>query len=38
MLATKGGMLWVFAIDGKVDEGDAYNARVIEPMLPELKK
>ena len=23
--APKGGMLWVFAIDGKVDEGDFYN-------------
>ena len=27
-------MLWVFAIDGKVDEGDLYNAEVIEKMLP----
>ncbi len=36
--APKGGMLWVFAIDGKVDEGDAYNAQVIEKMLPELKQ
>lgn len=35
--APKGGMLWVFAIDGKVEEGDAYNAQVIEKMLPELK-
>jgi alcohol dehydrogenase (cytochrome c) len=32
--APKGGMLWVFAIDGKVDEGDHYNAQVIEKMLP----
>ena len=24
--APKGGMLWVFAIDGKVDEGGGYNA------------
>ena len=32
--APKGGMLWVFAIDGKVDEGDLYNAEVIEKMLP----
>ena len=35
--APKGGMLWVFAIDGKVDEGGAYNAQVIEKMLPALK-
>ena len=27
-------MLWVFAIDGKVDEGGMYNAQVIENMLP----
>ena len=33
--APKGGMLWVFAIDGKVDEGDFYNAQVIEKMLPK---
>jgi alcohol dehydrogenase (cytochrome c) len=32
--APKGGMLWVFAVDGKVDEGDLYNAQVIEKMLP----
>ena len=32
--APKGGMLWVFAIDGKVDEGGRYNAQVIEKMLP----
>jgi hypothetical protein len=31
-------MLWVFAIDGKVDEGGAYNAQVIEKMLPALKQ
>jgi alcohol dehydrogenase (cytochrome c) len=36
--APKGGMLWVFAIDGKVDEGDAYNAQVIEKMLPSYKQ
>jgi alcohol dehydrogenase (cytochrome c) len=36
--APKGGMLWVFAIDGKVDEGDLYNAVVIEKMLPTFKK
>ena len=35
--APKGGMLWVFAIDGKVDEGNYYNAEVIEKMLPTLK-
>ncbi len=35
--APKGGMLWVFAIDGKVDEGDFYNAQVIEKMLPTYK-
>ena len=31
-------MLWVFAIDGKVDEGDLYNAQVIEKMLPSFKQ
>jgi alcohol dehydrogenase (cytochrome c) len=36
--APKGGMLWVFAIEGKVDEGDLYNAVVIEKMLPTFKK
>ena len=36
--APKGGMLWVFAIDGKVDEGGLYNAQVIEKMLPSLKQ
>lgn len=36
--APKGGMLWVFAIDGKVEEGDLYNALVIENMLPSLKQ
>jgi hypothetical protein len=30
-------MLWVFAIDGKVDEGGMYNAQVIEKMLPAAK-
>jgi hypothetical protein len=30
-------MLWVFAIDGKVDEGGVYNAQVIEKMLPASK-
>ncbi len=35
--APKGGMLWVFAIDGKVDEGAGYNQQVIEEMLPEYK-
>ena len=35
--APKGGMLWVFAIDGKVDEGGMYNAQVIEKMLPAAK-
>jgi alcohol dehydrogenase (cytochrome c) len=32
--APKGGMLWVFAIDGKVDEGEGYNQVVIETGLP----
>ena len=27
-------MLWVFAIDGKVDEGEGYNQVVIEKGLP----
>jgi len=35
--APKGGMLWVFAIDGEVDQGGMYNAQVIEKMLPAAK-
>jgi len=35
--APKGGMLWVFAVDGKVDEGGYYNAQVIDKMLPTYK-
>jgi alcohol dehydrogenase (cytochrome c) len=35
--APKGGMLWIFAINGKVDEGNLYNPVVIEKMLPTLK-
>jgi len=35
--APKGGMLWVFAIDGEVEEGPGYNQQVIETMLPEYK-
>ncbi len=36
--APKGGMLWVFAIDGKVEEGPGYNQVVIETMLPTFKQ
>jgi alcohol dehydrogenase (cytochrome c) len=32
--APKGGMLWVFAVDGKVEQGEGYNQQVIETMLP----
>jgi alcohol dehydrogenase (cytochrome c) len=35
--APKGGMLWVFAIDGKVNEGTGYNQEVIEKALPVYK-
>jgi alcohol dehydrogenase (cytochrome c) len=35
--APKGGMLWVFAVDGKVEQGEGYNQQVIETMLPEYK-
>jgi alcohol dehydrogenase (cytochrome c) len=35
--APKGGMLWVFAIDGKVEEGEGYNQAVIPNMLPPLQ-
>jgi len=35
--APKGGMLWVFSVDGTVDEGEGYNQVVIEKMLPEYK-
>ncbi|MGH6962372.1 MAG: hypothetical protein ACREE7_17970, partial [Dongiaceae bacterium] len=30
----KGGMLWVFAADGKVADTDRSNAQIIEKMLP----
>jgi alcohol dehydrogenase (cytochrome c) len=32
--APKGGMLWVFSVDGTVDEGEGYNQVVVEQMLP----
>lgn len=35
--APKGGMLWVFAIDGKVEPGNGYNQQVIEKALPVYK-
>jgi alcohol dehydrogenase (cytochrome c) len=35
--APKGGMLWVFAIDGKAHEGAGYNQEVIEKALPFYK-
>ena len=35
--APKGGMLWVFAIDGKAHEGVGYNQEVIEKALPFYK-
>jgi alcohol dehydrogenase (cytochrome c) len=35
--APKGGMLWVFALDGKVEEGNSYNQEVIEKALPTFK-
>jgi len=36
--APKGGMLWVFAVDGKVDQGEGYNQQVIETMLPSYEQ
>jgi alcohol dehydrogenase (cytochrome c) len=30
----KGGMLWVFAVDGKVDDTTAFNPQIIETALP----
>jgi alcohol dehydrogenase (cytochrome c) len=35
--APKGGMLWVFAIHGKVEQGNGYNQEVIEKALPVYK-
>jgi alcohol dehydrogenase (cytochrome c) len=32
--APKGGMLWVFSVEGTVDEGEGYNQVVVEQMLP----
>jgi hypothetical protein len=30
----KGGMLWVFSVDGTVEDTTAMNPRVIEKALP----
>ena len=30
----KGGMLWVFAVDGKVADTTSFNASIIEKALP----
>ena len=35
--APKGGMLWVFAIDGKVEQGPRYNQEVVKDALPSYK-
>ena len=35
--APKGGMLWVFSVDGKVNEGGQYNQQVIDTALPTFK-
>jgi hypothetical protein len=35
--SPKGGMLWVFAIDGKLEDSPRYNAEVIEKALPVYK-
>ena len=32
--APKGGMLWVFAVDGKLEDTATTNAQVIQKMLP----
>lgn len=32
--APKGGMLWVFSVDGGIEDTDAYNAEIIETALP----
>jgi alcohol dehydrogenase (cytochrome c) len=32
--SPKGGMLWVFSVDGEVKESDRYSAAVIESALP----
>ena len=36
--APKGGMLWVFSVDGKVEDTDAYSAEIIETGLPFYEK
>jgi alcohol dehydrogenase (cytochrome c) len=36
--APKGGMLWVFSVDGAVEEGSRYNQQVIENALPSFKQ
>jgi alcohol dehydrogenase (cytochrome c) len=35
--APKGGMLWVFSVDGKVEDAPGYNQQVIEKALPTFK-
>ena len=35
--APKGGMLWVFSVDGAVSESSKYSQDVIPAMLPEYK-
>jgi alcohol dehydrogenase (cytochrome c) len=35
--APKGGMLWVFSVDGSVQESNAYNQEVIPAALPTFK-
>ena len=35
--SPKGGMLWVFAVDGKVEDSPRYSAEVIEKALPVYK-
>ena len=36
--APKGGMLWVFSVDGELKEGSGYNQVVNQTALPEYKK
>ncbi|HLB79788.1 MAG TPA: PQQ-dependent dehydrogenase, methanol/ethanol family [Dongiaceae bacterium] len=35
--APKGGMLWVFSIDGALQDSPAYSQQVIDTMLPTFK-
>jgi alcohol dehydrogenase (cytochrome c) len=36
--SPKGGMLWVFSVDGSISDSDRFSAQVIESALPMKKQ